>query len=198
MGNELRDHWFINERLGQRTRIETLPRETGGRTLVLEVVTQPRRGKDAVPMHWHTAATEIFEVFAGKARYRLGNEEKEAGPGEKIVMPPRVPHIHPWSADDQELRVLQTTRVSPPDRVGLTNAVQALVTIYGLAGEGKVNAKGLPNLLQLAVLIASTLPGTYIAGPPRLIQDTLFRPLASLGRLLGYRASYPQYGVVPR
>jgi transcription initiation factor TFIID subunit TAF12 len=44
--------------------------------------------------------------------------------------------------------------------------------IQGLANAGRVNAKGLPNLLQLAV------------------------PLGSVGRLAGYKTAYPEYGVI--
>jgi hypothetical protein len=33
----------------------------------------------------------------------------------------------------------------------------------------------------------------YLSRPPIPAQKVLFRPLALLGRLLGYRASYPRY-----
>jgi hypothetical protein len=33
----------------------------------------------------------------------------------------------------------------------------------------------------------------WLAGPPVILQRLLFPPLALLGRLLGYGASYPRY-----
>jgi hypothetical protein len=96
----------------------------------------------------------------------------------------------------EELHVRQTTEVDRPDSAGLVASLQALVTLFGLATAGKVNDKGLPNLLQLAVLIRSTMPATYIAGIPIVVQRTLFGGLARLGAAAGYRTAYPAYGVL--
>jgi hypothetical protein len=64
-------------------------------------------------------------------------------------------------------------------------------TVFGLAAEGKVNEKGVPNLLQSAV-IAQAFAGEFrLAKPPWPIQRLLFAVLAPLGRLLGYTAKYP-------
>ena len=63
---------------------------------------------------------------------------------------------------------------NPPDLRGLNASLQAAITIQGLAKAGRVNAKGLPNLLQLGVLIETTMPATYPAGPPIALQRVLF------------------------
>ena len=60
---------------------------------------------------------------------------------------------------------------------------QGGITIFGLAGAGRVNRKGAPNLLHVAVTIQTTMPATYLAGPPILLQRLLFSGLAGLGRL---------------
>lgn len=54
----------------------------------------------------------------------------------------------------------------------------------------------MPNPLQLAVLAETTMPAVYLAGPPPWLQEIGFKLLAGFGRLLGYRAAYPQYGVL--
>ena len=51
--------WFENPRVGRRSRILTLPRETGGRTFVVEYVNRPFGGKNAVPMP-HTRRRSRF------------------------------------------------------------------------------------------------------------------------------------------
>jgi quercetin dioxygenase-like cupin family protein len=145
--------WFENPNVGQRSRIVTLPGETGGRQFVLEYINEPFAGEHAVPPHVHTGYLETFEILKGRARYRLGSETRTAVAGERVVMPPRVPHVHPWSDSAEELHVLQFADANPADLRGLNASLQAAITIQALAKAGRVNAKGLPNLLQLGVLI---------------------------------------------
>jgi mannose-6-phosphate isomerase-like protein (cupin superfamily) len=188
--------WFENPKQGQRVRFLTLPAETGGRGFTLEYVYRPFTGETAVPAHSHTAATETFDILSGEAKYRVGKKVGSARKGDRIVLPAGVAHVHPWSVSGEELHVRQTTEVAQPDSAGLVASLQALVTLFGLATAGKVNDKGLPNLLQLAVLIRSTMPATYIAGIPIAVQRSLFGGLARMGEALGYRTAYPAYGVL--
>jgi quercetin dioxygenase-like cupin family protein len=188
--------WFENPNVGQRSRIVTLPGETGGRQFVLEYINKPFAGEHAVPPHVHTGYLETFEILKGRARYRLGSETRTAVAGERVVMPPRVPHVHPWSDSAEELHVLQFADANPADLRGLNASLQAAITIQALAKAGRVNAKGLPNLLQLGVLIDTTMPATYLAGPPIAMQRVLFGALGWMGRLAGYKTAYPEYGVI--
>jgi mannose-6-phosphate isomerase-like protein (cupin superfamily) len=188
--------WFENTFAGQKTRIVQLPGERGGRQFVLEYVNRPFGGENAVPKHVHMIYDETFEILEGRAKYQLGNETQTAVAGDRVVMPARVPHKHPWSDSAEELRVRQIATSDPPDLRGLNNSLQAAITLQGLARAGRVNAKGLPSLLQLAVLIESTMPATYLDGPPIALQKALFGGLGLLGRLLGYRTAYPQYGMI--
>lgn len=190
------DEWFVNEPMGQRARILTLPHDTLGCRFVLEYINRPFAGEHAVPPHFHPTYSETFEILAGKARYRLGREEGTAQPGDRIVMPAGTPHVHPWSDSDEELHVRQTADADPPDLAGLTASLQAAITIFGLAGAGRVNVQGLPPLLQLAVLAQTTMPATFLAGPPRVVQRLAFGLLSRIGRAAGYRASYPEFGVL--
>ena len=173
MSTASQEIWFENPNVGQRSRIVTLPGETGGRQFVLEYINQPFGGEHAVPAHVHTAYMETFEILKGRARYRFGSETKTAVAGERVAMPPLVLHVHPWSDSDEELHVRQVADAKPPDLRGLNASLQAAITIQGLAKAGRVNAKGLPNLLQLGVLIDTTMPATYLAGPPIALQRVL-------------------------
>jgi mannose-6-phosphate isomerase-like protein (cupin superfamily) len=188
--------WFENPLVGQRSRIITLPAEMDGRGFVVEYINKPFGGQNAVPAHVHSAYTETFQILEGRARYRLGSDTKTAVAGDRVVMPPNVPHVHPWSDSAEELHVRQTGAADPPDLAGLNATIQAAITIQGLAKAGRVNAKGLPNLFQLAVLVETTMPGTYLAGPPIALQRLLFGTLGRVGRLAGYRTAYPEFGVL--
>src|SRR5262245_60036567 len=173
----LQEVWFENPTVGQRSRILTLPGESGGRQFVLEYVTRLYGGEHVNPAHLHTTFTETFEVLKGRARYRLGSETKTASAGDRVEMPPMVPHVHPWSDSLQELHVRQITVANAPDLHGLNASLQAEVTLQGLARLNLVNTKGLPNPLQLAVLLDTTMPATYVEGMPIGVQRLLFRAL---------------------
>lgn len=190
------DTWFENARMGHRARLVVLPGETGGRRFVMEYVNRPRCGQYAVPPHLHPAFTETFEILRGRARYRIGHEERDAEVGERVVMPPGVAHVHPWSVSDEELHVRQTVDAEPADLQGLIAGLQGAITIFGLATAGRVDAKGMPNLLQVAVIIDTTMPGTFLEAPSRGVQRAAFGALAAIGRALGYRATYPEFGAL--
>jgi len=196
MTEPLSQVWFENPPMGQRLRIITPPSETGGKSFVMEYVNKPFTGQFSVPFHVHPTYTETFEIVTGHARYRVGSEEKKAGPGDRVVLPAGAPHIHPWSDSDEELRVRQTAEANPPDLRGLTASIQGAITIFGLAAAGRVNAKGAPNPLQLAVIIQTTVPATYLAGIPIPLQQFLLTVLSALGRAAGYRSAYPEYGIL--
>lgn len=66
-------------------------------------------------------------------------------------------------------------------------------TLYGLARDGKTNARGLPNPFQAAVLFRAYKDDIVPASPPPFLQPIIFGAMATLGRLLGVRARYPKY-----
>jgi mannose-6-phosphate isomerase-like protein (cupin superfamily) len=182
-----------NPVMGQRILLCKTPRDTQGAFTQVEYFNRPFTGKGAAPFHFHPRFEERFEILAGEARYRLGRAERDAHPGDALVFPAGVPHLHPWSISNAELHVRQTVTPPTPDFAGLDASGDALVTLFGLARDGKVNKQGLPNLLQLAVLVHSTMPGTYLAGIPIPVQTVAFGTLAAIGRRRGYRARYARY-----
>lgn len=192
----LNEVWFENVPMGQRARLVVLPSETAGRSFVLEYINQPFTGQFAVPPHLHPTYSETFEIRSGHARYKVGGKEDTAGPGDRVVMPAGIPHVHPWSDSAEELHVRQTAIANPADLRGLTASLQGAITIFGLAGAGKVNRKGIPGLLQIAVIIRETMPATYLAGAPIPVQRILLSILAAVGRMAGYRNAYPEFGVL--
>ena len=88
---------------------------------------------------------------------------------------------HGMWAEEAEVRVNWQTR--PALR---TEAF--FETLFGLASEGKTNEKGVPNLLQAAVIAEEYEDVFRLASPPWPVQRALFAVLAPLGRLLGHGA----------
>ncbi|MGH2990439.1 MAG: hypothetical protein ACRDMA_11350 [Solirubrobacterales bacterium] len=91
-----------------------------------------------------------------------------------------------WNATDDEVEVL--VDVTPGRRFELM-----ITTLWGLARDGKTNAKGMPGPLQLAVIGREFRDVVRFTRPPAFVQKALFGPLAALGRARGYRPVYPGY-----
>ena len=189
-----------NPVIGQRVVFCKTARETNGAYVEVEYINKPFTGKGSTLSalaHFHPTISERFEILAGAARYRLGKEELDAQAGDVLSFPPRIPHLHPWSNSAQELHVRHTAIPERPDLRALEVSTQAIVTLFGLARDGKLNKNGVPNLLQLAVLVHSVMPYAYLDGMPIRAQEVIVGSLAALGQILGYRATYPRYSNPP-
>jgi quercetin dioxygenase-like cupin family protein len=166
-------------------------RETGGELLRFEHIFAP--GGFVPAAHLHPQQEERFEVISGSPRFRIGEEEQAARPGETLVVPPGVPHTW-WNAGEDETRVI--VEVRPALRTELI-----FETHYGLARDGKLNRKALPNPLSTAVLAQEFEDEVRVAPQkdillsrlPAPVIEILIAVLAPLGRLLGYRGTYPRY-----
>ena len=190
------DQWFENPASGMRMRMTQLPQHTGGREFTAEYSYRPRGGKNAFPPHVHPHTTETFHVLSGRGRYLLDGKEGTVGVGETVVFPANVSHIHPWSDSDEPFRARQHATAEPADMRGLVNALQAAITIFGLANAGRVKPNGLPGLLQISILAHETIPQTYLGGVPRFAQTVGTGVLSVVARMAGYRFAYPEYGIV--
>jgi quercetin dioxygenase-like cupin family protein len=157
-------------------------RDTAGELLQGDLYLQP--GAFVAAAHIHPLQEERFEVISGTLRGRVAGKELASGPGEAVVVPSGTPHVW-WNSADDELHVLVEFR--PALRIE-----SFFETFFGLAQDGKVNPKtGLPNPLQMALVMRVYRNELILARPPRLVQTLLFGLLAPIGRLLGYTAEYP-------
>jgi len=184
---------FDNPLTGQRAVLVTGPEETGGRWFAAEWTIAPRSGRDGVPAHLHPSTDETFILHIGRARFSLDGTEHDLLAGQKVVLPAGVPHIHPWNVGDERLLYTQRADSRVPALREINAALEGLQTIFGLAREGRTDARGNPSALQLAVIGHAMMPGTYLARPPVPVQRALLPIVAGLGRLLGYRAVYPRH-----
>ena len=70
--------------------------------------------------------------------------------------------------------------------------------MFSLAEDGKVNRKGMPNPLRLAVIARHHFGDVRLPFPPAWLQRLGLALGAPLGRLLGYRPTYePQAPKAP-
>src|SRR3954453_1652851 len=92
----------VNARTGERVTFVKTAAETGGDLLELELV-WPRPGQRA-PAHVHPEMEERYEGVSGRAAFRIGEEERTAGPGEVVTVPPGTTHLA-WNPTEDEVRL---------------------------------------------------------------------------------------------
>ena len=169
---------------GQRLVFRATARETGGELLEVEsVYTKPSPSRP--PDHYHPHQEEHFEVLSGALRVRVGGEERELRRGDVLVVPPATPH-EMWAERGG-------TRVSWRTYPALKTEAFFEI-LWGLARDGKTDERGAPNLLRMAVIAREYANEFRLAKPPYPVQRIVFAALALVGRLLGYRARYPERG----
>ena len=91
-----------NPATGERITFLTTAADSGGELLVMESV-WTRPGHRA-PEHVHPEMEERWEVRSGRAAFRVGGRELEAGPGQTVVAPPGTPHLA-WNPTEGEVRL---------------------------------------------------------------------------------------------
>jgi quercetin dioxygenase-like cupin family protein len=172
---------------GQHLIIRNTAQDTGGELLEVEsVYTKPTPSRP--PVHYHPRQEERFEVLSGRLNVQVDGRERTLGEGEVLIVPAGVPH-EMWAAE-------AGARVNWQTRPALKTEA-FFETAWRLAKDGKVNGKGVPNLLRVALIAREYEDEFRLASPPRALPRALFGLLAPVGRLFGYRAEYPysQHGV---
>jgi uncharacterized protein YndB with AHSA1/START domain len=133
--------------------------------------------------HLHPRQSERHEVISGQLGLSVAGRERLLNPGDAVDVPPGTPH-----------RLINRGPVEARFEVRPALRQEVLAeTMTGLARDGKVSKRGLPNLLQLAVISREFEDEGYATQPPLAVQRALFGPLAELGRRRGYRPWYPSY-----
>ncbi len=168
--------------------------ETEGRGWVIEVHC-PEGAQPSILPHVHLTWTETFEIIQGSAGYALNGEEKAAEAGEAVLMPPGVPHVHPWNVGSGTMIYRQINDFGKVDPQAVHDVLGVFATINGLAREGKLNAKGLPkNPLQFAATLRTlTRYEGFDAAAPIAVQRILSATLGRVAEALGYRGVYDRF-----
>ena len=153
--------------------------ETDGESVLVETIVRPHGFVAATHVHPHQ--TERFEVLEGLLGLRIGGKELVAGPGDIAVVAPRTPHRF-WNAGEEEARFLCEVRPA-------LQFESLIETMFTLAAEGKINRKGMPSPLRLAVIAKAHFDTVRLPFPPAVLQRVALAVGAPLGKALGYRAT---------
>jgi len=177
---------LVNPVTGLRTVFRKTARETDGELLQVDWIGSP--GWTTGPDHVHPLQEERFEVLSGRLGLRVEGVERVLEAGEVIVAPAGSAHAA-WNAGDDTVHALVDFRPA-------LRTETAFETLAGLERDGKTNEAGAPkDPLLLALVLRHFEDEIYFVRTPLYLQRVLFGALASIARLLGYRAEYPySYG----
>jgi quercetin dioxygenase-like cupin family protein len=164
----------------ERAVIVELPWQNADGRAVAEMTALP--GARVVGEHLHPALRETFSVLEGELTVVRDGQRSTLRAGEAAHIEPGV--WHDWfneAAVDAVVRV----EVTPGERFA-----HMIETLFGLAREGHVDAKGMPNLLQLALTAQEFSDVIVFRKPPASVQRVVFGALTPIARRRGYRATY--------
>lgn len=172
-----------NPLTGQDIKFLQTARDTDGALLEMES-TYAGHSTEPAP-HYHPQQAEDFTVLSGELSVRVNGEIQLLKAGDSIHLPANTVHGM-WNHTDQP--VVVNWQVRPA-----LDTEQLLETGMGLATDGKTNARGMPGILQVALMARRFSREFRLARPPFWLQKTLFFLLAPFARLAGYQATYPDY-----
>ncbi|KAH9914739.1 uncharacterized protein B0H18DRAFT_1125322 [Fomitopsis serialis] len=142
------------------------------------------------PLHWHRDQTEYFDIIQGRVGYVLDGQEGYASAGDQVVIPSGA--IHTFWCDPTSEKDLIMDITSKPGQ-GLDEAW--INSTYGIM-ESHYRANIPVSFSQLMVMWdkASSVPGEY----PRILGLAIVFFFGHIiGRLAGYKGSYPVYSGTP-
>ena len=133
---------LTNPVTGETLVFRTTSAETNGERVVVEAYVEPDGAVAAA--HVHPAQEECFDVLAGELEFRIRKQTFVARAGDRVLVPAETPH---------RFRNIgrETAHFTCEVRPAL-GFEQLIETMFSLAADGKVNKKGMPNPMRLAVI----------------------------------------------
>jgi quercetin dioxygenase-like cupin family protein len=171
---------LTNPVTGETLVFRTTSADSNGERVVVETLVEPNGAVAAA--HVHPAQDELFEVLGGEVEFRLGKQTIVAKPGDRVLVPAGTPHRFRNVGEESAHFVCEVTPALEFE--------QLIETMFSLAADGKVNRKGMPNPLRLAVIARHHFGDVRLPFPPSWIQRLGLALGAPLGRLVGYRPTY--------
>ena len=174
---------YVNPASGERAVVREGTDEVAGSKLVVDLYLRPGGGMTG--SHYHPVIHERFSVVFGTIRFTLDGVEHNAEPGQVVDIPPGRVHDF-WNSGETE--AVARVEVEPSARFQ-----EVIKNGFGLAQDGKTDAKGAPNLLQISLFAKEFDDVIRYVKPPRFVQKILFGVLGPIAKWRSYLGSYPEY-----
>jgi hypothetical protein len=119
--------------------------------------------------------------MTGTLLFVVDGVEQRVGPGESVVILAGVPHNFVNDGDEDAVAIQEF-------RPALRSE-EFFDAFFGLAARGELDERGMPSLLQFAVMGPAFADEIRVVRPPWFVQRTVFALLGPIARLRGYQAS---------
>ncbi len=162
-----------NPRTGQRMTFVELRDEQ----LRIDSVNPPTAERE--PVHVHPKQESGAEVVSGSLVFEVAGEQRRLVAGETISVPVNTPHRF-WNDGNEDAHSIQFFRPA-------LDIASFFETMFALAAQDKLDAKGMPRPLQLAVMVPEFGSEIRPASPPWPVLRALTAVLGPIARLRGYR-----------
>lgn len=137
------------------------------------------------PLHVHPRQESGAELLSGSLVFEVDGVQRRLTAGEAISIPAGIPHRF-WNDGEQDAHWTGYFRPA------LASA-DFFETLFALADEDKLDTKGMPRPLQLAVMVPEFAEEIRPLRPPWPVLRVVAAMLAPLARARGYRGK-----LVPR
>ncbi len=154
--------------------------ETNGELLQIECFSPPTDERE--PEHIHPLQENSFKIISGSCAFQIDGKEQIIGPGQSIIIPTKVPHYF-WNSGDTVAHYIQEFKPA-------LTIDRFFETFFSLAKDGKLNKKGIPNFFHVSIIGLAHKDDIRLTKPPWAVQNMLYKILAPVGKLMGYRADY--------
>jgi quercetin dioxygenase-like cupin family protein len=171
---------IVNIRTGQKMTFLKTWVETNGTQLKIECISPvtPAREK----LHYHPYQENRFTVTQGQLLFNIDGKEQLASVGDIISIPKKVPHSF-YNSGYTDAHYVQ--EFFPALKID-----SLFETFFVLARGGKLNKSGSPNIFRIALIVLHFENEIRLAHPNWILQKIIFKLLAPIARLMGYKAVY--------
>jgi len=165
------------------TVIEVL--ENGPDRLRIKREMPPATGKGVE--HFHQNGVESFLVLEGEATGSVNGESRVLRIGDELRVEVGSAHVHPHTAPEATAVIEHT--IEPCPRFAGVYFASWLTWL----ADGRVNAQDEPTFLSVMGVIRHGGGGTWVKGPPVLLQRALAAVLSPVAASRGYRVVEPPH-----
>jgi quercetin dioxygenase-like cupin family protein len=171
---------ITNARTGQILIFLKTGKEMNGKLLQIECISPPRSLDE--PEHIHPFQQNSFEIVSGILDFSIDGDQRIAEPGEVVIIPPNVPHFF-RNAGKTEAQFIQEFKPA-------LHIDSFFETSFALSRDGKLNKKGIPNLIHGSLIMLKYKNEIRVTNLPWVIQYLIYLALSPVGKLMGYSADY--------
>lgn len=164
---------IANVRTGQRMTFVELREE------ILRIDTMNPPTTEREPAHVHPVQESGAEVISGSLVFEVDGQERRLGPGEAIEIPANTPHRF-WPEGVEDAHSVQWFRPA-------LDIASFFETFSVLAQQKKLDKRGMPGPMQLAVMVSAFSQELRPVSPPWPVVRALGAILGPVARRRGYR-----------